>query len=430
VRWALGAALVVLAAAAVIGVVLIRAPSGETEVGVVATLHRGTTCGSTYVMRVDPLTLERRGNRSLRLSGSFAEPVSSPNGQRVALAGSAGSIVIAQLGSMRRSDAIRVGGPFVTTGVLAWPVPNRLVAEAFLADAHRIGTHRLVVVDPPRRRVLHQLHVDQWWSTGNGRTDGGRVAVLIASSIRLGHPRLLVVGVDGEIRTVNLTRMRAGLGYSSEGEVGRFPGLAVDPTGERAFVVDEGEPVAIVDLRTLAVRYRRVPGLVIPPRSLAGPARRTGTANPRRGPNRTAQWLGAGLVAISGFDGYTAPAGRFVGESDAPAGIQILDTRTWHVRTLDPRPTSFEWLGGRLVAYARAWDPRARAVRGDALVAFDRTGRVRFRVPGKGYWQSFAGRIFLEDSHSRLMNVLDPRDGHRLGKVSQDRLFALDSGYC
>jgi hypothetical protein len=421
---------VVLAAAAVIGVVLIRAPSGETEVGVVATLHRGATCGSTYVMRVDPLTLERRGNRSLRLSGYFAEPVSSPDEQRVALAGSAGSIVIAQLGSMRRSDAIRVGGPFLTTGVVSWPAANRLVAEAFLADAHRIGTHKLVVLDPARRRVLHQLHVDQWWSTGNGRTDGGRVAVLIASSIRLGHPRLLVVGVDGEIRTVNLTRMRAGLGHSSEGEVGRFPGLAVDSTGERAFVVNEGEPVAIVDLRTLAVRYRGVSGLVIPPRRLAGPAHDTGTANPRRGPSRTAQWLGAGLVAISGFDGYTGPAGRFSGESDAPAGIQILDTRTWHVRTLDLRPTSFEWLGGRLVAYARAWDPRARGVRGDALVAFDRTGRVRYRVRGKGYWQSFAGRIFLEDRHLRLMDVLDPRDGHRLGKVSRDRLFALDSGYC
>jgi hypothetical protein len=430
VRWALGAGLVVLAAAAVIGVVLIRAPSGETEVGVVATLHRGTTCGSTYVMRVDPLTLERRGDRSLRLSGNFAEPVSSPDGQRVALAGSAGSIVIAQLGSKRRSEAIRVGGPFATTGVVSWPAANRLVAEAFLADAHRIGTHKLVVVDPARRRVLHQLDVDQWWSTGNGRTDGGRVAVLIASSIRLGHPRLLVVGVDGEIRTVNLTRMRAGLGYSRKGEVGRFPGLAVDSTGERAFVVNEGEPVAIVDLRTLTVRYRRVSGLAAPPRSLAGPAHYTGTAEPRRGPNRTAQWLGAGLVAISGFDGYTGPAGRFLGDSGASAGIQILDTRTWRIKTLDHRPSSFEWLGGRLVAYARAWDPRARGVRGDALVAFDRTGHVRYRVRGKGYWQSFAGRIFLEDSHSRLMDELDPRDGRRLGKVSRDRLLALDSGYC
>jgi hypothetical protein len=336
---------------------------------------------------------------------------------------------------MRRLASVRIGGAYEYTDVIAWPSADRLVAESFLSDAHRIGTHRLVVVDPTRGRVIREVRFDQWWSQGwwsqgRGRTDQGRVAVLIVSSVHLGHPRLAVVGSDGRIRLLTLTDLSAGLGWARSAEVGRFPGLAVDPTTERAFVVNEGEPLAIVDLRTLQIRYRELSGLATPPRRLAGPPRDTGTANPRRGPRRAAQWLGSGLIAVSGADGYTGMAGRWLGHSEAPAGLQLLDTRTWLVRTLASRPSSFEWLGGRLVAFARAWDPRARRVRGDALVAFDRTGRLVYRVPGKRNWQSFAGRIFLDEDRSHRMSVLDARDGHRLGRVSDERVFALSSGYC
>jgi hypothetical protein len=121
-----------------------------------------------------------------------------------------------------------------------------------------------------------------------------------------------------------------------------------------------------------------------------------------------------------------------MGDSAAPAGLQILDTRTWRVRTLDRRPSEFQWLSGRLVASAQAWDPGRRRVRGDALVAFDRIGRRVYRISGnaKTYWQTFHGRIYVDDGPSPLDAVLDARNGRVLGRVPQDRLFRATGSLC
>jgi hypothetical protein len=91
---------------------------------------------------------------------------------------------------------------------------------------------------------------------------------------------------------------------------------------------------------------------------------------------------------------------------------------------------SFDWMRGRLIAYARAWDPRARRLRGDGLVAFDRRGRVVYRISGKGYWQPFNGRIYVDDAGSPLDLVLDARTGRRLGRISNERVAAVTGGYC
>jgi hypothetical protein len=393
-------------------------------------MHPGVACRSTRLLKVDPSTLRRRDGRALELSGYFEKPVSSPDAKAVALGGASGRIVLADVVSMRRLASIRIGNPYEFTDVVAWPAASRLVAHVFQSDAHRIGRHRIVVIDPARGRAVRELRLDQWWWMGGARTNRGRVALLVASSLRLGPPRLIVVGTDGRIHRLELDRLRAGVGYSRGAEVARFPGLAIDPAGERAFVLNQGEPVAIVDLETLSVRYRPAPGLASPPRALAGPARDTGTSNPRRGPTRVAAWLGDGLIAVSGSTGYTGQAARRLGDSEAPAGLQILDTQAWSIRTLDRRPMSFDWMRGRLIAYARAWDPRARRLRGDGLVAFDRRGRVVYRISGKGYWQPFNGRIYVDDAGSPLDLVLDARTGRRLGRISNERVAAVTGGYC
>jgi len=330
---------------------------------------------------------------------------------------------------MRRLGSVRIGTPYEDTAVVAWPAADRLVALDVSSDAHRVGLTKVVVVDPKRREVVRHAQFPWWAAEGTRTTAAGRVVTLTVSWRQLVPPRLVVVTADGKIRIVTLARLRAGIGYSHR-EVARFPALAVDPQGERAFVINEAEPVAVVDLATLEVRYRHATGLATPSRTLAGPAHETGTSNPSTGPARSATWLGAGLIAVSGSDSYTGQAGRWLGDSQAPAGLQILDTRSWRARTLDRRPTEFEWIGGRLVAYARAWDPRVRRVRGDALVAYDRDGRLAYRIRGRADWQSFEGRIYVDDGPSSSSAVLDARGGRRVGRVSEARLQAILPGYC
>lgn len=148
-----------------------------------------------------------------------------------------------------------------------------------------------------------------------------------------------------------------------------------------------------------------------------------------------ARWLGSGLIAVSGMDadlrnvwgrgvdlsGKSQPAVR---KEIAYAGLQLLDTRSWTTRTLDPRASGFEWQGGRLIAYARP--PTGSG--GDALVAFDRTGRLAYRVRGtkNTYWRAFNDRIYLFGDHpSRLTTVLDASDGRKLGHAHFDRLIAV-----
>jgi hypothetical protein len=429
VRWAIGAAVALVAAAAAIEVLLVRAPSGRGEPSILVALHGGplTDCASTRLRRIDPATLRpRRGG--LRLDGYFSGPVRSPDGKSVALGGAEGSIAVADVATMRRLHSVRIGSPYEGTEVVAWPAANRLIALDVSSDAHRVALTKVVVVDPKRGEAIRELSVPWWAAVGRGTSRSGRVAVLLVSWRRLVPPRLVVVGRDGRLQTMRLTRLRAGIGYARHERI-RFPGFAVDPDGERAFVVNEGEPAASVDLATLRVRYRRVSGLAQPARALAGPAKDTGTSNPRQGPARVAAWLGRGLIAVSGYDSYVGQAERWLGDSQAPAGLQVLDARTWRARTVDPRPSDFEWVNGRLLASARAWEPATRRTRGDSLVAFDREGRVVFRIRGSAYWQTFNGRIYLGDRSSRDL-VLDARTGRRLSRVSDERVAAVTSAYC
>jgi len=429
----LGAIVGLLVTASVVAVVLFTAPTGKGDSSLVAVWHSDVDCVRTSLVRLDPATLRPRGGDRLRLRGYYdKQPVFSPDRTRAALGGASGTLLFANVAELRREASVRVGSPYEDAEVVAWPTDQRLVALDVSSDAHRVGLTKIVVVDTAHARVVQARRLFRWAATGTGSTQAGRVAVLVVSWTRLSPPRLLVVGADGLIHEVTLDRLRAGVGNSRSGEAVRFPGLAVDPQGERAFVVNEGEPVAVVDLATLQVRYRHVAGLASPGREAAGHAKPTGTSNPRHGPSRVAKWLGGGLIAVSGTKSYTGPTHRWLGEARAPAGLQVIDTRNWRVRTFDRRPTDFQWLDGRLVTYARVWDPATRRVRGDALVGFDRAGRRVYRIHGNSrtHWQAFHGRIYVDDGPSRLDAVLDPRNGHELGRVPGDRLFRVASGYC
>src|SRR5919199_999781 len=153
--------------------------------------------------------------------------------------------------------------------------------------------------------------------------------------------RLDVVAADGSVRSVGLDRVRAGSSWPPEGfdtPIGttRQPALAVDPEGNRAFVIQPDGPAAEIDLRTLAVSYHDLSA----PRSLLarldGWLTPTARAKGLNGPQWRGLWLGDGLLAVTGTEetASTDANNQLVG-SAAPAGLAIVDTRDWTIRMLD-----------------------------------------------------------------------------------------------
>jgi len=421
VRWALGAAAALLVAAAAIGVVLARAPSGEGRSSILVTRVNGPKidCLETRVVREDRATLKPIES-SVRVKGAYEQPVYSPDRKAVALGGNTGTVIVVDAAHLRLTATVRVGSQGDDVRVVSWPAGDRLVAVSYTARAFRPYVTRVVVVDPERAKVAAAMSFPTADAGHAGATRAGRVPLLIVSRRELAPPRLAVVGAQGPMQTVTLGRLSAGT--ASQPHRMRFPGFAVDPRGERAFVIGSSGLVATVELASLDVRYRLVKGL----------ASRTSDALQDR--RRAATWLGGGRIGISGSDnsdlGFVSlpepnskgPPNKFV-----PFGLRILDTRRWQVRTLDSRPSNFEWLRGRLIVYGRSVDSRTRRERDHAVVAFDRSGRPAYTVRGDRdtYWEAFDDRLFLMTRRSRLLEVRDARDGRVVGHVPGQSLSGM-----
>ncbi len=424
-RWVVGAAVALLVTAAVIGVVLLRAPSGEGRSSILVTRINGpkVDCLETRVVREDRATLKPIES-SARVPGAFEQPVYASDRKSVALGGNTGTVMLIDAADLHLQATVRVAPPGHDVRVVAWPAPNRVVAISYTASASSPYVTTVVSVDTTRGKVVSSMSFPEADAAHAGATRSGRVPLLISSRRKLAPPRLAVFEPQGTTRIVTLGRLTSGV--ASHPYRWRFPGFAVDARGERAFVVGTSGLVAEVQLDALDIRYRQVEAL--------GSKKRT--ALQLRG--RSAMWLGRGRMAISGSDGSELelryrpaivpssqePEPR---NSFAPFGLRILDTRRWQVETLDPRPSSFEWLRGRLIAYGRSVDPQTRREPDQAVLAFDRSGAVVYTIRGDRdtYWDAFDDRLFLMNRSSRSLGVRDTRDGRVLGHVPGQSLSGL-----
>ena len=52
------------------------------------------------------------------------------------------------------------------------------------------------------------------------------------------------------------------------------------------------------------------------------------------------------------------------------AGLKLIDTRSWTVRTLDPAAAEASWQAGRLLAYGGTGDDQAERTRGAGLTLY------------------------------------------------------------
>ena len=305
--------------------------------------------GSLGLVRVDPDTLRPLPGRRVPLA---AEPLGwsfSPDRSRLALGSTArgARLRFVDLRAMRALGDVTVArrGSGVAT---AWAGPGRVLAVVVTPGCCGAGDTIVAGVDAGRRRVTWRRRLGGSLQAGE-RHRGGLVLVLGPRGRALGPSRLVRVGPDGRTRSAPLPEIRSG--SEPHGSVTRVwdPGLALDRSGGRAFVVQAGAPVAEVDLDTFEVRSH----------PLEHGAR---AADAVAGPTRDAIWLGRGRLAVTGSD------------SHSPAGLTLIDTRDWRARTIDRRTTDAVLVSGTLLASTFLDQRRS----GSGLTGYSPDGTRRF----------------------------------------------------
>lgn len=338
-----------LAFGAVLVALAVASPAGG-KVGTLYALRYGAQ--TNVLVPYDPVKLVPSGAPSIR-TGSFGYAWSiSPN--RTLL-------VAANRWTPTPGHATAVQFVDLATGQIEGTAslpdePGRIVATAWVRGrvlAVAAGTTTTVYsIDPNERKVVGRVTLPGVVVLGE-RTRNGLV-LLLAPRDRIGAATLAVVDQSPRLRILKLLRISAGSSATGEGAdrrtTIRSPGLALAPSGQRAYVLGAGEPAATIDLRTLRVTYA-------PLRLLAALRKNV------EGGVRTASTLPDGRLVFSGFD-YGVGA----------AGLWLVDPRDWSSRVLDPKASWFA------VGYGHVF---ARGERGVGLRIFQPAGAVHELFPGR-----------------------------------------------
>ena len=350
--------------------------------------------GSTTSARLawfDPSSLARMAGRKALLAGHTWPWAFSPDRSRLAIAGqeNAKQLRFVNARTMRVLGQV----PLRSAGdvrFLTWVRPDRVLAYM---QGSFDGT--VVVVDAVTRRMERTRSLSDRTAYGARRFAGG-LALLLGKYDGFAPAAVGVIDADGAVRTVTLDRIS--IGTSQVGMESRFetrrPGFAVDPAGRRAFVVDADFTVAEVDLGTLAVTYH-------PPSSRS-------LAKSVNGPSRTAQWLGNGVLAVSGVD-YNGD------ERGSAVGLRLIDTNTWARRTVDANIAFFD-VGDGILAGTGPWQDGPRHY---DIYGFD--GRFRYGVDVERL-QSLSVQgayAYLCTASGNALRVLDAPTGSTLTAVQR-----------
>ena len=386
-----------LAAAAVAGSLHATAARGAAPGERVLALVGRWGSPASELVTLDSLSL-RPVSRRVAV-GLFDIPQAfSPDGAALALgSGRRNGLRLVDLRRMRVAGDVPVGG---AVAALSWPLPERL-----LAVVHAGRDLRLLVVDPAARRPLLERRLRRSSLVGASLARDALV-LLLAPLDAIGPTRLAVFDSSGHVRSVTLARIRSGWEPPDPGKEPRIvrartPGLANDPGAGRAFVFAADGSTAVVDLATLRVRYRR-----LPLRRLADGGNSLADSSYRR-----AAWLGDGLVAVSGEDEWVETGPRGAVQRGRPAGLVVLDSRTWRARTISPRARWFSTAPGLLFVQGK----RGR------VAAYGLGGARRFRLPaGRGAdVRVIGGRAYVggeSDYRRHSVAVVDLATGRVLAR--------------
>ncbi len=285
-----------------------------------------------------------------------------------------------------------------------------------------VGSTTVVVVDPIAEQVVARR-----------RLAGGLVRVaesaegpvlLLAPPKTIGPARLVTVDAAGGVERMPLDGVSAGAmateGVSSVERV-RAPALAVDSARRRAYVVSSRPHVIEIDLRSGRVSDHRLVPQASPLerlRELLEPSAEAATTEV--GVVRRAAWIGDGRIALSGHDAdaVVRPGGGV--EADRrPAGMQVIDTRDWSVRTLDERASSFVAAAGLLLTSGPG---------GRGLAAYSPEGRESFLVLDDRSVEvvATAGSLaYVRTPPDPALQVVDVTRGRVVGTSAADRATPL-----
>jgi hypothetical protein len=385
--------------------------------------------------RLDPLTLQPLPGRRVVLGPGPWDI--SPDRSRLAVS-RVTSVRLVDLARTRVVGEVSMGEGQIEA--LAWVGARRLIvslaSELELAPNEE-ARRELAVLDPESGRILSRRRIAgtlERWATARDA-----LVFLLGASGRIGPARLGVFDATGDLRLLALARIRAGwvreeLGGERSIDRRRVPGLAIDPEGGRALVVDPAGLVAEVDLARLDVAYHplheRV-SLLGRLRNWLDPVAQADGGGGFDGPVRTALWAGDGLLAVSGWDDHAVTKGEGTVEvRSTPAGLGLIDTRDWTIRTPDAGASRVTLADGLLLAYGSLWD--GGAWRGIGLRAYASDGQRRFQLFDEApifTVQVAQGYAYPQLENSRRGWVVDLRTGRSLGELDFNPDFE-SSSFC
>jgi hypothetical protein len=315
---------------------------------------------------LDPATLRPLKRASVALPGGAWSPVRSPAGQYVALGGVGSTGVrIVDVGRMKLTAQVARRSSQRYLRPLAWPTPRRLLVLDYAQNAQG-APEALLAIDPVSKKVVGRtVRASVAYAWTEWASAGQRLVLLSEPTDRLGRARLVVFGPEaGILRTGDVGIA----GHWPDGPPqSQFaaPGLAVDPTGRSAYVV-ELQGVTRVDLETFDTSYAQLSESRSLLSRILGWIEPAAQAKLLAGFSRQATWLGEAQLAVSGA--------QYTGARSAPAGLQLVDAETGAARTLEPRASGHAVTGGLLLAFGAARDEQAQAETGMGLAAFTLDG--------------------------------------------------------
>jgi hypothetical protein len=305
---------------------------------------------ATELARLDPRTLRPLPGGRLKLAGSWPMLAVAPNRSMAVLGSEAGDLTVVDLVHLRQLGAVKTDLPGAAVFGWGWVGRSRLL----LIDTSQQAATEVLAVDVKARRVVGRQRFNGVVQ-GYARLPRG-LALVVTPANEIGRARLVVSDANAGLRAVILAEINAGFRQldDTDGSGPRMeqavPGIAADPAGRRVYVVPGGGPVAEVEVASLEVTYHRLGQSASPWQRLARWWAPPAEAKILSGPWRNALWLGAGQLAVTGYDGSAKGHHR-----EIPSGLELIDTRTWTVRQVDRHASSAVLAAGRLLAFGTAF---------------------------------------------------------------------------
>jgi hypothetical protein len=355
--------------------------------------------GKQVLQRLDAVSLQPTSSAGVVIPLVYGPALRSPDRSQLAVAATnAPRLELVEVDRMQSLGTLTVPAVRGPIELISWPEERRLFALGSVCCPART---QVLVLDPVARTLVERVPLRGTRIAASASIDG--VAVLAAPLKGIGAARVVDVSGDGVARRVTLARIRAGSRWRNlrSQPIGtiREPGFTTDPAGRHAFAVDASGLVADVDLAALAVRYHASRSFARADKELTGPMLQ-------------ARWVADGRIAVSGTNAHRTTAWT-------PAGLRILDTRSWSSLLVDPKASWFASSADAVLVVA-----------GGRLTAYDLDGGVRYRLPVASPQTAYAdvhGRYaYLWDEDT--VRVLDAASGAVAATLPKPDLWLVPGG--